>query len=346
MRRTTIITMLLLISSIAADAQTPKAERIKEIRSVYAQAKKKVDQNGKNGKSRKDMCIILNRLTDEDIPLYDTEQLNYFFDETSKDGGVATKRPYFITENWGNHGHLRYREVLLNPKDQKVMFCYMRGETDGGFVVESRYYYNEQGQCIEEKHNTSNSWTTADSEKENADYYLKIFNLINYDGYFTPLDTDAPKKPTTPQAERLKHIRTVYAQAKEKSAANDKKEMSDDLIITIHDLGDDQPPRTSETKVYFDNDGIYFINNTSKSMQLNGYSEYLFDPKTKDLIFSYSRGAEEGEVYEWRYYFDENGKCIETKTNHPDEVDEGFYDKRAAKDWQVIFKILNEEGDR
>ena len=342
----TIITLLLLIGSIAADAQTTKAERIKEIRSVYAQAKKKIDQNGKNGQSPKDMSIVFNRLEDEEIPLYDTETLNYYFDETSKDGGVATKRPYFITESWGNHGHIRYREILLNPKNQQVMFCYMRGETDVGFVVESRYYYNENGQCIEEKHNTPNSWTTADSEKENADYYLKIFNLINYDGYFTPLDTDAPKRPTTPKAERLKYIRAIYAQAKEKSAANDKKEMSDDLYITIHDLGVNQPPRTSETKVYFDNNGIYFINQSNKSMQLNGYSEYLFDPKTKELIFSYSRGAEEGEVYEWRYYFDENGKCIETKTNHPDEVDEGFYDKRAAKDWQAIFNILNDEGDR
>lgn len=340
MRRMTIITLLLLIGSIAADAQTTKAERIKEIRSIYAQAKKKIDQNGKNGQSPKDMSIIFNRVEDEEIPLYDTEQLNYFFDETSKDGGVATKQPYFITENWGNHGHIRYREILLNPKNQQVMFCYMRGETDGGFVVESRYYYDENGQCIEEKHNTSNSWTTGDSEKENADYYLKIFSLINYDGYFTPLDIDTPKKPTTPKPERLKYIRTAYAQAKEKSAANDKKDMSDDLIITIHDLGDNQPPRTSETKVYFDKNGIYFINQSNKSMQLNSYSEYLFDPKTSDLIFSYSRGAEEGEVYEWRYYYDENGKCIETKTNHPDEVDEGFYDKRAAKDWQAIFKIL------
>ena len=76
-------------------------------------------------------------------------------------------------------------------------------------------------------------------------------------------------------------------------------------------------------------------------MQLNGYDEYLFDQKTKNLVFSYSRGAEEGEVYEWRYYFDENGNCIETKTTNTDETDDGFYDKRAAKDFQAIFDTLN-----
>jgi hypothetical protein len=230
--------------------------------------------------------------------------------------------------------------MLLDPKDHQVIFCYMRGETDAGFVVESRYYYDAKGQCIEQKHNTHNSWTTPETEKENAEFYMNLFSKLNYNGYFTPLDLDKPKKPTTPKAERLKHIRALYAQAKEKSAANDKEEMSNDLHITIHDLGDDQPPRTTEKRIYFDKDGIYFISCTSKSMQFNGYSEYLFEPKTKDLVFSYTRGAEEGQVYDWRYYFDENGDCIETKTNHTDETDDGFYDKRAAKDDQAIFEML------
>ena len=78
-------------------------------------------------------------------------------------------------------------------------------------------------------------------------------------------------------------------------------------------------------------------------MQLNGYDEYLIDPKVKNLVFSYSRGEEEGQVYEWRYYFDENGNCIETKVKNTDETDEGFYDKRAAKDFQAIFDVLNSE---
>ena len=114
--------------------------------------------------------------------------------------------------------------------------------------------------------------------------------MVTCNGYFTPLDLDKPKKPTTPKAERLKHIRALYAQAKAKSAANDKAEMPNDLHIILHDLGDNQPPRTMKTRIYFDKDGIYFINQSSKSMQLDGYSEYLFEPKTKDLIFSYSRG--------------------------------------------------------
>ena len=361
--------MAVLACGSIALAQTSKEERIKYIRKCYAEAKKKVDANGKNGKSPKDMQIIFNRLEDEEIPLYDTWSLNFYFDEKIVDGLATKQPPYLIVENWGNHGHIRYREVLLDPKDNQVIFSYMRGETDGGFVVESRYYYDAQGQCIEEKHNTHNTWTMPETEKDNAEFYLKLFNMLTYNGYFTPLDLDSPKKPTTPKAaskqeewkpastsereqarpkvkaERLKHIRALYALAKEKSAANDKAEMPNDLHITLHDLGDNQPPRTIETRIYFNNDGIYFINSHSTSMQMNGYNEYLFEPRTKNLIFSYSRGAEEGEVSEWRYYFDENGQCIETKTTNTDETDDGFYDKRAAKDWQAFFRTLINDDD-
>ena len=361
--------MAVLACGSIALAQTSKEERIKYIRKCYAEAKKKVDANGKNGKSPKDMQIIFNRLEDEEIPLYDTWSLNFYFDEKIVDGLATKQPPYLIVENWGNHGHIRYREVLLDPKDNQVIFSYMRGETDGGFVVESRYYYDAQGQCIEEKHNTHNTWTMPETEKDNAEFYLKLFNMLTYNGYFTPLDLDSLKKPTTPKAaskqeewkpastsereqarpkvkaERLKHIRALYDLAKEKSAANDKAEMPNDLHITLHDLGDNQPPRTIETRIYFNNDGIYFINSHSTSMQMNGYNEYLFEPRTKNLIFSYSRGAEEGEVSEWRYYFDENGQCIETKTTNTDETDDGFYDKRAAKDWQAFFRTLINDDD-
>ena len=341
MRKILICTMCLLTAFCLQTFGQTKAQTLQHIRELYAQAKEKVAQNGKDGKSPKDMTITLNRLEDEEVELYDMLTITYYFDETRTEG-VTTKQPYFIVENWSNHGHLRYREVLLNPTSQKVIFCYMRGETDGGFVVESRYYYNEQGTCIETKHNTPNSWTTEDSEKENAEFYLEIFGMVNYNGYFTPLDVNAPQKRTTPKAQRLSHIREIYAQAKDRVASNATKEMPDELYITIHDLGDDMPPRTTDIKFYFDAKGCYFISRHATSMMSDGYEELLFEPNSQDLIFSYTRGREEGQEFEWRYYYDENGNCIETKTNNTDETDDGFYDKRHAKDLQAIFRKLTE----
>ena len=140
--RTILVAFICMMALGTSQAQDQKAERIKFIRSTYAKAKKQIEQNGKNGNSPKDMRLIINRLEDEDIPLYDTEQLDFYFEEKDVDGLATKQPPYFIAENWGNHGHSRYREVLLDPKTHQVIFCYMRGETDAGFVVESRYYYD------------------------------------------------------------------------------------------------------------------------------------------------------------------------------------------------------------
>ena len=99
---------------------------------------------------------------------------------------------------------------------------------------------------------------------------------------------------------------------------------------------------TLEPDAYSIDNYCYFITEHSKSMSYDGYMEFLFEPKTNDLVFSYTRAREEGEEHEWRYYYDENGKCIETKSNS-EETDEGFYDKRAAKDYLAIMKYLLEE---
>ena len=74
-------------------------------------------------------------------------------------------------------------------------------------------------------------------------------------------------------------------------------------------------------------------------MGFDRYCEYLFDTKSHDLIFSYDRGCEEGEECEWRYYFDENRKCIEAKSE-AEEIDYGFSDKVAAKDYIGTFQML------
>ncbi len=347
--RQTIFILMLLIGSTTVQAQSHKDTRLKEIRAAYAKAKEKIARNGKNGQSPKDMQIILNQLEDEEIVLYDMDEINYYFDETTEDN-VEKKHPYFIVENWSNHGHTRYREVLIEPKSQQVIFCYMKGETDAGFVVESRYYYDANGACVEQKHNTDNSWTTEESEKKDAEFYLKIFNWINYNGYFVPLEPDCPQKPTTPKAERMKHIRATYAQAKEKVARNTQGDMPNELRITLHDRGDNWPPRTAVTNIYFEKKGeptfkndnpycCYLITRHDSAMNMDGYAEYLFAPTTHDLIFSYTKGSEEGETHEWRYYYDENGQCIETKSNS-EETDDGFYDKRTARDLLHIFKTL------
>ena len=71
------------------------------------------------------------------------------------------------------------------------------------------------------------------------------------------------------------------------------------------------------------------------------YSEYLFAPHSHHLIFSYTNAKEEGEQNEWRYYFDENGQCIEVKTDSADQ-DAGKTDQAQVARYLKVFQILKE----
>ena len=61
--------------------------------------------------------------------------------------------------------------------------------------------------------------------------------------------------------------------------------------------------------------------------------------KTINPMFTYTCVHEEGEKFEWRYYFDENGRCIETKSNHED-TDGGKADKLKTRRLLHVFNAL------
>ena len=115
-----------------------KAARIQEIRNAYAEAKAKVAKNGKNGQSPRDLWIECNDVIDKEADVTSWEGISVYFDSETI-GETEVNRPYFIVENATAHQHLLYREMLISPEDSTLMFCYRRGETDAGFVVESRY---------------------------------------------------------------------------------------------------------------------------------------------------------------------------------------------------------------
>ena len=157
------------------------------------------------------------------------------------------------------------------------------------------------------------------------------------------------KKPTTPKAERLAAIRNIYAQAKQKVADNAKSELPHDMQIVIRDQSWG-PPATTELHCYFEpvlgqeeahGNSCYFISKHfhHNNMGPDHYSEYLFAPQSHDLIFSYTSAKEEGEKFEWRYYYDENGKCIEVKTDAEDS-DNGASDRVAVQQYLKLFNML------
>ncbi len=358
------MTCAMLFGCITMQAQT-KDEQLKRIRAIYAQAKQQVADNGKDGQAPLDMHIHVSNgsMVSEDFALDDDTDVDFYFTRSKKEPDTDFLEEfscYFIKEYWTSHGHDRSREFLLDPEDGHLLFAYMKGETDGGFIVETRYYYDAKGKLIHQIHKTGNegfglnetgpdshTWNSGESEYKQYQEYLDIFNrlMISQGLLGTSNETH---RPTASKADRLKYIRSTYAEAKKKIEQDKKGETAHYIQVVCHDQKiENYAPETIELNYYFDQgeqSKCYFISYHKNSMMFDSYDEYLFDPKTYDLSFSYSRGREEGEEREWRYYFDENGRCIERLSN-AEEIGDGYSEKVSVDQYLQVFKILVDNNE-
>ena len=373
MKQTFITMFILLIGSMTIQAQTNKAEKVKNIRAAYAKAKEMIANNGKGGNPALDVHVsshLVNEV-DEDFNIDDDTNLDFYFVKkrkyNSKEEMFTEENVcYFIVEKWGANGHTKYREMLFDSDSEKLIFAYMKSESHAGFVIETRYYYDSDGKLIDEKHKAGgkdikpedHSYGNAVDDYKASNHYLSVFReLMQPKGNYNAADSRATVAQT--KNERMKTIRADYAKTKE---LIEKKKQDQSLSIVVHDQEEgDCPPVVTEINFSFNewDDGqapmyrCYFISEHMhhNNMGYDQYSEILLNDKdqrfgdngkpakTINPMFTYTCVHEEGEKYEWRYYFDENGRCIETKSNHED-TDSGKADKLKTRRLIHIFNAL------
>ena len=355
------------MTSLALTTLTAQAKntQMAKIRQFYAEAKTQIAQNGKNGMAPLDLTITVNdgSQVDEDFIINENRTLTYYFNKHRINSALDypdASLCYFIIERWEANGHSCYREILLDPNEGSLLFSFTKSETHAGYVTETRYYYDGQGNLIEQKQKAggdevkpgSIQWNEDGGDQASVDELLDIFDWVMNPGHELA-EKSMPIEKTTPKAERLKTIRSAYAAAKAKMSENDKADIRRDVQIVIRDQSWG-PPETHTVNYYYDifedypePDAVsidkfcYFISERHhhNNMGSDIYNEYLFTPTGHHLIFSYTNAKEEGEQLEWRYYFDENGKCIETKTNS-DTQDAGKADQDRVRKLVMIFQKL------
>lgn len=345
----------LLICSQSASADDLKEQQVNHIRSMYAWAKEQVADNGKDGKSAKDMRIEISDVISEEHDITSSEELYVYFMERRdmlEDGTFNFyNQPYFIMGKLYVHGHYRYTELLFEPGDGQLIFCYEHSETDSGGIFESRYYFDAGENLIK----TVRNFEAGDADGPNAgkhlveqaDTYLKAFRLL--DGHTGSLLAvkDSLSAPVSAKTERMQLIRSRYAEAKQRIEQESKSEWQRNVSVTIHDQEEgDCPPVTTDLKFNFQaaaalDNRCYFFSIHHYLMGFDSYSEYLIDPDAQQLMFSYQRSAEEGQVQETRLYFDERGRCIETKSNaDPENVSNGNMEKLNTSRYLEAFCLL------
>ena len=352
MKRILLLILTLSLSNLLTLSAQPKAEQIKHIRQVYAKAKQDVANNGKNGATPFDVRVSCIE-NDPTVDIEEDEELQFFFTRPNYGHAIC----YLITRKWEADGHTDYREYLFDPQKGHLLFAFMKAETHAGFKVETRYYYDAQGRCIEQKHKVQDKETTADAhdwssakgESQKADNYISAFNdLLNIYDY--PDVATKPMMEAIAKDEVIKRIRTAYSEAKNKVALNDKRKGPvNEMKIVVHDVADkDMPPMTRNFNFYYDVVYLsntyyhcYFLSTKLSSMYGETYEEYLTDdsPERHNLIFNYCDAKGEGETLTARYYYDANGHCVEAKCNQPD-YDERTETRNRASHYFNLFNKL------
>lgn len=341
--------VLLLFCTTMLQAQE-KSGQVNQIRKMYADAKKRIAENGKNDATPLDVTITCRdaEQVDTDFTIECSSRQHIYFSKVETPDYWFENVPYFISTTNESNGHSVYREFLYHPEKGHLLFSYMRAETHAGFVVESRYYYDANGQLIEQKHKTggsdaapgSHEWSRWDTDlKMGRDMVQQFRDLMEREDEKDIAHGTKVLKAT--KADRLKMIRSHYAKAKNAIARTEKTGDATGVDVIINDQHDNQgPPLTKTYKFFFDyqpdHEGnpaphCYFFSGRHKSMYMEDYEEFLFDPKTDDLIFFFDTSDEEDMHFEVRLYYDANGHCIESKHN-TDINDFDFYcDMQRAK---------------
>ena len=237
MKKTVLAFLALLMMSTTAFAQN-KAQRIKDIREAYAQAKKDMADNDKGEFPPLDIHIDLNDGTEvsEDFIINDNREVDFFFKRIRQrtDTDLFDPHCYFIVEKWSADGHTSYREMLFDPFNDRLMFSYMKVETHAGAVIESRYYYDNDGRCIEQKPEQGGmAWSSAETDSEKAKNYLAIFDVLMHQ---KGVEGERPvAQASADKAAQVQHIRSVYAEAKQKVEKDAKSELPRNVQVTIRD---------------------------------------------------------------------------------------------------------------
>lgn len=333
-----------------------KTERIQEIRKAYAEAKQLIADNGKSGE-RMEMKISVadGSEVSEDFIINEESEVVYYFKRMHLRGDVDLFDPrcYFLTEQTSANGHTSYREMLFDPMTHHLMFSFMKSETHAGFIMESRYYYDDLGQLIEEKHKADGKEVSADDlgGVGGGDQTMAMAYIVQFNDLMQVKGKQAEQKvavtPTGKKAELMKQIRSLYADARKRIDTDAESVVPRNMVIEIHDQEDPaMPPQTDVIQFWFDYAGgdgkahCYFMSSRCELGDHDVTSEYLFDSKDPSLLFCFSKQLQnDGPALEWRYYFDHQGRCFEAK-GEEGKYGPGFADINQAKSYLEVFNMF------
>jgi hypothetical protein len=127
--------LLSLIFLLAAQSVQAQSNQLTQIRKIYADAKKKIEINGKNGNPRNDLQII-NHDQERKGTMEEEEDVRFFYQWID-----GERKLYFATQKIEKGDFDIYREWLFNTSDGALLFAYQKQEQNEGKPLETRCYW-------------------------------------------------------------------------------------------------------------------------------------------------------------------------------------------------------------
>ncbi len=171
-----ILSLLLLLVSIATQAQTGKAaQQVAQIRARYAEAKKMMAEEGKDWTTANHVLVNATYMCPGTGPRDEAVQF-YFTLELNEDESEYFRRPYLITRSYNVAPRKFYEEYLYDAKGNLIFFYSSNDSYESEAKDESRFYW--QGGKLVHQQKQGETLYSADEAKEMSEHFLQTFRML------------------------------------------------------------------------------------------------------------------------------------------------------------------------
>ena len=174
-----LLTLLLLLSTMAAQAQTGKAaDQVAKIRARYAEAKQMMANEGEDWMTQNHVVVNATYMCPGTGPRNENIQFYFTLDEGDEDSDeIYVRTPYLITRSYNVAPRKFYEEYLYDAKGHLIFFYSSNDSHESELKDESRYYWNASAKLVHQQKQGEALYSEAHA-RSISDHLLQTFHML------------------------------------------------------------------------------------------------------------------------------------------------------------------------
>ena len=174
-----LLTLLLLLSTMAAQAQTGKAasDQVAKIRARYAEAKQMMANEGEDWMTQNHVVVNATYMCPGAGPRNESIQFYFTLDEDETSDSFYSRTPYLITRSYNVAPRKFYEEYLYDAKGRLIFFYSSNDSYESEAKDESRYYWNASAKLVHQQKQGETLYSEAQA-RGMSDHLLQTFRML------------------------------------------------------------------------------------------------------------------------------------------------------------------------